>query len=311
MMFKDWLELKKKEAVNTAENFIHQMDENKIVWPLTVRKKEDLRKVINESDVPESVKKTLLEDLGSLWMEYERVQQAGRENQQGMSGCIDKVISALILNPMVTVIAGLSVFLIVMILVAMIGENEFLRNLASVEFARGLITFLFAVGTIGIALIIIFSVFASERSLDESKERFYRGKEILTILIGILGTIVGFYFGSPTDTAQDISPFELSDIRFSELEPVMERPLSLFSLATGGRPPYKYALKIMEGDAILMEFKEKLSKDGLIYCSFSPGQRDTTYKITPILAVADAEGRSKEVAGDEVEIRKALGKEPG
>ena len=30
------------------------------------------------------------------------------------------------------------------------------------------------------------------------KERFDRGKEVLSLLIGIFGTIIGFYFGSAT-----------------------------------------------------------------------------------------------------------------
>jgi hypothetical protein len=304
MVFRDWLELKKREKTNPAENFIQQMEAHKIDWPLRIKNKDVLMRAINESDVPEAVKKVLLEDLKALWVEYEQIKMASQKNQQGLMGCLDKVIAALVLSPMATVIGGISILLIGIIFFALAGKNEFLQNLANVEFARGLITFLFAIGTIGIALIITFSVFASERSLAESKERFYRGKEILTILIGILGTIVGFYFGSPTDSAKEISPIELSEIQMSDLKPVMEKPLSLCSLVTGGSPPYKYTVTIMEGENLLMEFKEQPSKNGMIFLSFSPRQRERGYKIKPVLTAVDAEGRSNTIMGKEVEIQK-------
>jgi IPT/TIG domain-containing protein len=68
------------------------------------------------------------------------------------------------------------------------------EGVSNVDFARGLITLLFAVGTIAIALILTFTaVFQNDPG---SKERFERGKEILSVLIGIFGTIIGFYFGS-------------------------------------------------------------------------------------------------------------------
>jgi hypothetical protein len=75
-----------------------------------------------------------------------------------------------------------------------IGEN-------SSSFARGLITILFVFITIVLALMLIFSVLFS--SSADYEKRFVIGKEILTIFIGILGTIVGFYFGSaPNDNAK-------------------------------------------------------------------------------------------------------------
>ena len=304
MVFRDWLEMEKREKKSTAEDFIQQMEIHKIKWPSRIKNIEVLKRAISESDAPEAVKKGLLEDLKALWVEYEKIKWAGQKNQQGLMGCMDKVIAALVLNPMATVIGGIAILLIGIIFFALAGKNEFLQNLSNVEFARGLITFLFAIGTIGIALIITFSVFASERSLAESKERFYRGKEILTILIGILGTIVGFYFGSPTNAAKEISPIELSEIQMSDLKPVMEKSLSLCCLVTGGSPPYKYTLTIMEGEKMLVEFKEQPSKNGMIFRSFSPPQREREYKIKPVLTVVDANGRPDTIMGEEVEIQK-------
>ncbi len=69
-------------------------------------------------------------------------------------------------------------------------------GIANVDYARGMITLLFAVGTVMIALLLTLS--AIFLTGDDAKERFDRGKEVLSLLIGIFGTIIGFYFGSAT-----------------------------------------------------------------------------------------------------------------
>ncbi|MGD9507472.1 MAG: hypothetical protein AB7I59_10675 [Geminicoccaceae bacterium] len=71
-----------------------------------------------------------------------------------------------------------------------------LAGLARPEEARGLITFLFGVATVGIALVIVLAVFLSTGSKEEVAERFRMGKDILAVLIGVFGTIIGFYFGT-------------------------------------------------------------------------------------------------------------------
>lgn len=68
------------------------------------------------------------------------------------------------------------------------------NGVADVAYARGLITLFFAVGTISIALLLTISVITAQD--DKAVEKFNRGKEVLGVLIGIFGTIVGFYFGS-------------------------------------------------------------------------------------------------------------------
>jgi hypothetical protein len=86
-------------------------------------------------------------------------------------------------------------------------------DISDVAFARGLITLLFSVGTIAVAVVLTFA--ALFQNHDDAKERFDRGKQVLGILIGILGTIVGFYFGSLSPDAerpliQSVSPTELT-----------------------------------------------------------------------------------------------------
>ena len=75
-------------------------------------------------------------------------------------------------------------------------DKDMLDRLARPEQARGLITFLFAVATVGIALVIVLAVFLSTGAKDEVSERFAMGKDVLAVLMGVFGTILGFYFGS-------------------------------------------------------------------------------------------------------------------
>lgn len=78
------------------------------------------------------------------------------------------------------------------------NDAGLLTSLANIEVARGLITFLIAISTVGIAIIVSLSTVISSPRPDDN-ERFDRAKQVLTILIGVLGTIVGFYFGSSGD----------------------------------------------------------------------------------------------------------------
>jgi hypothetical protein len=71
-------------------------------------------------------------------------------------------------------------------------------KIAQTEFARGMITLLFGVGTIIIALILTLTAILQAGMTAE--ERFKYGMQILTVLIGVFGTILGFYFGSAAKT---------------------------------------------------------------------------------------------------------------
>ena len=77
---------------------------------------------------------------------------------------------------------------------------------------------------------------------------------MLTVLIGVFGTILGFYFGT-TGNAQKI---DVAEIRIID----NAVPVSLMTHVTGGTPPYRYSITF--SDKNFPAVSDQLSKDGWI-----------------------------------------------
>jgi len=94
----------------------------------------------------------------------------------------------------VLIIGGLSFGIIWSVL----RENKVMGN----EFSRGLITVTFTFGTMLTAFVLVLTaLFGNAAGPNQAvlKARFDMGKEVLGLLIGIFGTILGFYFGASTE----------------------------------------------------------------------------------------------------------------
>ena len=72
------------------------------------------------------------------------------------------------------------------------------------------------------------------------EHRFAFGKEVLTLLISILGTIVGFYYGSARENAASLT---LSPVAMSEPAPKIGDKFTLVLAIIGGDSPYTYSIK--------------------------------------------------------------------
>lgn len=72
--------------------------------------------------------------------------------------------------------------------------SDFLIIMESQDAARGLITFLFSFTAIAIITLVAIAIFWL--SADDLERRFSYAKDIVAIIVGVLGTILGFYFGS-------------------------------------------------------------------------------------------------------------------
>jgi len=303
MNFKEWIE-SKREELPQAEKLLEKMKEAKIQWPSEIKAKELLINVINQSEADKNVKHHLKLHVINLWDKYEKIMGVTIQEKSFLKGFLN-FVNFLKTNALNIGAILFTIYLLTLISIAFFGKNEFLNNLANVEFARGLITFLFALGTISIALLIVISVFISDKPLDESKERFFRAKEILTILIGILGTIVGFYFGSPIDSGKQITPIELSAIEISNSNPVMGEMLEVSVLATGGLPPYTYTYSLVfVGGEDKIEKNGEKSTSGALKASFQIPKKNDSYKLKPILIVKDSKYNTCKIIGEKIEVKK-------
>lgn len=94
-----------------------------------------------------------------------------------------EVSSNMVLLIIVLVIGAVLIFL---------ARAPIIYKLSEPALARGVITFIICIATIALAFIMVYQAFLGQS--DDTK--FRRAREIFTGLMGVLGTIVGFYFGS-------------------------------------------------------------------------------------------------------------------
>jgi len=121
------------------------------------------------------------------------------------------------------------------------SDQAFLASLADKERARGLITFLIAISTVGVAIILSISTLVLAAG-DDGDKRFDRGKQVLSVLIGVLGTIVGFYFGAETKPTTERTQTS-SYITTTKLpDGAVNQPYTPTTLKTTGLlPPLKWS----------------------------------------------------------------------
>jgi hypothetical protein len=138
------------------------------------------------------------------------------------------------------------------------------KDLADPDVARGLITFVIAVGTIAIAMMLALTAIVT-RDFDK---RFAVGKEVLTILVGVLGTIVGFYYGAATkkDAGQPGANAPSAQISAAPVKITPEQiqsggKVTFSTTLSGGTPPYRYSVKFTPDTIPAIENQESANGD--------------------------------------------------
>jgi|RhiMethySRZTD1v2_1073278.scaffolds.fasta_scaffold15493_4 hypothetical protein len=157
-------------------------------------------------------------------------------------------------NPIVILTALIVISNMILVGAAILGiDKNVLPGMARMEYARGLITYLFAIATIGIAVAVVLEALVGPIPADPNgrlqTERLQAGKDVLSLLLGVFGTIVGFYFGStsPKSSPNESPGNQLEDLRISTLDlapqPASPRgTLTVRAVVRGGSPPYKFGL---------------------------------------------------------------------
>jgi hypothetical protein len=120
------------------------------------------------------------------------------------------------------------------------SESPLIDQLQNADYARGAITFIVAAVVVCLALILILgALFLEGDQTNEVEERFRRGREVLAPFVGILGTIVGFYFGSG-DHGGSANRLDVD---------AMLSPTELTVRVAGGLEPYRVAI-IQDGKPV-------------------------------------------------------------
>lgn len=156
-------------------------------------------------------------------------------------------------------------------------------DLTDNDSARGMITFLVAFVTVGIALILVMAAFMSGGKDVEKRLNF--GKDVLTVLIGVLGTIMGFYYGQEAGEKRAANQEQTAGrtgdasgrrqtilIADPQLSPAAPRAGGEFTLNTtfgGGEGPYTYTVTFDPPGAVTTPAAAVASNDGKVSHRFT------------------------------------------
>lgn len=165
------------------------------------------------------------------------------------------------------------------ILVAIGMDAQALNKLADPAYARGLITWLVILTTIGIAFILIYQAFNGSAQSDDG---FRRGREIFAGLLGMAGTIIGFYFGSADKT----------DALLKVSTPDQEG-LVLRAYVSGGTPPYRYSIDPPDGTLFKSPDKPATTDSGWIKVDLAASPSGHTAVTLTVTDAKNMKGSSK------------------
>jgi hypothetical protein len=183
-------------------------------------------------------------------------------------------------------------------------DKTLLHQLSDTTVARGLITFLIAVATVGIAITLTIYVVATDDA--NAKDKFSLGKDVLTGFIGILGTIVGFYFGASPTTGHDTGaagPPSITDVRITPSQPKKGTVITVNATVTGGAPPYHYLISFSQ-DA--MNPIQDDSSDGIIHKDVSlPTGVDSAKPLDMVVEATDKKFKTASTKAEPVHINVA------
>jgi hypothetical protein len=162
-----------------------------------------------------------------------------------------------------------------------------LSKMADHEYARGLITYLFAVTTIGTAVVLVMAALTGKMVHDEA---YQRGKEILALLLGVFGTIVGFYFGSEAHAIKaGEGPLNLTQPLLSATTGMSGTTVRVTAYASGGDKPYAYEVKLDEGD---LKYPNPVDFGGWISTEFTIPVVNEVRQFTLQIGIRDSTGKT-------------------
>ena len=256
--FDDWFKTNQAKASDTDVNFLAQFLANTTSPLPEGAEAVDYAKSILAADLSKLSSGASHGDAIAALVRLQR--RWTRKADGGLRGILSGITIGGVALCLFGIVTGL-------VLIFGVFSPQFIAQLANADRARGIITFIFSIATISIFLLVSIAIFWSPVELEG---RFTNAKDLLTILVGILGTIMGFYFASSNATA----PPPLSINTLSLSKPIVSPggELILTASLTGGTTPYIYSVRfsdpsnLVQADVLdkLPSIKGKPSLDGKI-----------------------------------------------
>lgn len=194
-----------------------------------------------------------------------------------------------LMDPIPLTVLLILVSVLMLIGASVLGQDsgQVLAKMADHEFARGLITYLFAVTTIGTSVVLVLAALTGKASQDT----YQRGKEILALMLGVFGTIVGFYFGSEAHSeAPAQSQLVLAQPLLSETAVASGASVRLTAHADGGAPPYSYAISLdPSGD---LDYQTPVEESGWIVTDVAMPAVEAVTEVRLRLGIRDSAGQT-------------------
>jgi hypothetical protein len=173
------------------------------------------------------------------------------------------------------------------------SNSSFFSSLAQVDQARGLITFLVAICAVAVILLTAINIFwGNDAKFDD---RFKAAKDLVTLVVGVLGTILGFYFGSASsDHLLQLSfdkPASYSSVIASSKIPVA-------ATAKNGVAPFNFDLLVLDekGEPASKDAENKQSDKAFISQEIKAPDKPGKYTI--VLLLRDTKGQQTKTTVD-------------
>lgn len=193
-----------------------------------------------------------------------------------------------------------------------LGSPDKLASLSDTALTRGFITFIFTIGTISLFLVITASTVFDSRSQPEDK--YNRAKTILSMLIGIFGTVLGYYFGLPEGGAGVEQTLELRDIVVvADDAKLKDGKFSIRTSVAGGKAPFTYYIKAIDDKANPMPKTRAVidSPSGALIHDMDLPPTDSEKIYTIVIRVEDTDSKFSKAGKQNVTIPKApIGNQP-
>jgi hypothetical protein len=181
----------------------------------------------------------------------------------------------------------LSIFALAVFITLAVGmaSSSFFSSLAQVDQARGLITFLVAISAVAVILLTAVNIFWTD-NLDFNV-RFVAAKDLVTIVTGILGTILGFYFGS-FNGERLLTLAVDSPASYSSITPGAD--VDVRANGKGGTPPYYFDILVIDanGAPVSRPVENKQSQGAIAEKIKAPDK--PTGKHSVVVLLRDAKG---------------------